>query len=293
MSAQSLHSFYLSVFCPLFLRSRSRRTKDLYESTLRSFAKFLERLPTLDDLVDDVVAAYLSWYVALPRSPYSANKQRDNLLAIWRFAARKRYVDRYPDVQAETEPIRVPRAWTTDEIARLFLSIAKEPGWIAGVPASAWWRALHLVAWDCGERIHAIRSLLWEHVDLRSEWIYVPAEIRKGKREDRAYRIARDTRDALEAIRLPSRAEVFPWPWASENYIYAKYRPILQRAGLPSDRKHMFHCLRKSVASHYEAAGGDATKLLGHSARRVTMAYLDPRIATPPQAVDKLFRPGA
>jgi integrase len=50
--------------------------------------------------------------------------------------------------------------------------------------------------------------------------------------------------------------------------------------------------MRRSVASHYEAAGGNATELLGHSSRSVTLAYLDPRIVPQQHAVDLLFRPG-
>jgi hypothetical protein len=46
------------------------------------------------------------------------------------------------------------------------------------------------------------------------------------------------------------------------------------------------------VASHAEAAGMNATELLHHSTRKVTLAYLDPRIVKRPQAADVLFRPG-
>lgn len=74
--------------------------------------------------------------------------------------------------------------------------------------------------------------------------------------------------------------------------IYNRYRKILEEAGLPTDRNHKFHCLRRSVASYFEAVGGDATKLLGHSTRRVTeKSYLDPTITETKHASDLLFRP--
>jgi integrase len=63
-------------------------------------------------------------------------------------------------------------------------------------------------------------------------------------------------------------------------------------AGLPDTREYKFHVLRKSVASHYEAAGGNATDLLKHSSRKVTLTYLDPRVVRPAAPVDLLFRPG-
>lgn len=48
----------------------------------------------------------------------------------------------------------------------------------------------------------------------------------------------------------------------------------------------------QSAASYFEAAGGSAQKLLGHSDSRVTKRhYLAPRIVKPPQASDLLFRP--
>ncbi len=48
--------------------------------------------------------------------------------------------------------------------------------------------------------------------------------------------------------------------------------------------------MRKSVASHATAAGANAAAMLGHSDPRVTLAsYIDPRVATPPQASDVLF----
>ena len=73
---------------------------------------------------------------------------------------------------------------------------------------------------------------------------------------------------------------------------YRRMGRIMLRAGLPDSREFKFHAIRKSTASHYEAAGGNATKLLGHSSRKVTQTYLDPRIVQTTPAVDLLFRPG-
>jgi integrase len=55
---------------------------------------------------------------------------------------------------------------------------------------------------------------------------------------------------------------------------------ILERAGLPKDRRCKFHKIRKTTASYYEAAGGSAQRLLDHSSPAVTRKYLDPRIVT-------------
>lgn len=289
INAISLPDFYRDVYEPLKLRSRSERTRELYRTTLRTLARFLGRVPTLSDLSDDQVNRYLSWFRRLPREPASVNKERSNVLAIWRFAARKKFVDQWPDVDAEIEPKRVPVAWTDAEVFRLFSSIAREQGLIASIPASTWWQGLHLVGWDTGERIGALVGLRWTDVDLVGQWALCSAESRKGKREDRIYRLADDTIQVLKSMRRPF-VHVFEWPY-HKAYLWAKYAAILRRAGLPTDRKSKFHRLRKTVASNFEAAGGNATELLGHSRRSITERYLDPRIVTRPQAADILFRP--
>jgi len=287
----SLETFFLDYFAPLFLRGRTANTLRLYRTTQRNLAKFLERRPRLSDLNDVTVNRFLHWFRELGRSPCSVNKERSNLLAMWRFACRKRFLVEWPDVKADIEPVRVPHAWTCDQVARLFAACDAEPGKLCGVPAGVWWRGLHLVVWDTGERIGAVRDLLWHHADLDGQYMLVPAELRKGKRRDRLYKLAPDTVAVLSSMRNPPRDEIFPWPYC-RTYLWNKYDRILQRAGLPTDRTSKFHCVRRSVASHYEAAGGNATELLGHSSRSVTLKYLDPRIVPCEHAVDLLFRPG-
>lgn len=285
-----LRTFFFESFSPLALRSRTFNTRRLYVSSLNSFERFLSRPATLADLNDETVSRYLSWFRQLPRSAHSSNKERNNLLAIWRFACRKRLIDVWPDVEPEAQPERIPQAWTKAQLAKLFEAAGEEPGIIGSVMACYWWRALLYMLWDTGERIGAIRYLEWKHVDLDGGWVTIPAELRKGGKRDAAYRLAPDTVAALRAIYRPQCDRVFPWD-RNENYLWTRYVRILERAGLPSDRNSKFHRMRRSVASHFEAAGGNATELLGHSKRCVTRAYLDPKITRPPQATDLLFRP--
>ena len=92
--------------------------------------------------------------------------------------------------------------------------------------------------------------------------------------------------------RLASRTVslIFPWPYCP-SMLWLRYKKIIRRAGLPTGRKRAFHCMRKSAASHFEAAGGNATELLGHSDRRVTLSYLSPTIVKPQQSSALLFSP--
>jgi integrase len=289
-NVETLRDLFTLVYSPLKLRGKATSTKQQYLIQIRHLHRFLGRDAKLIDLDDELISSFLGWIVDQGKSPATANKARNHILALWRMAARKRLVEKFPDVPAEREPERIPSAWTADDLRKLFISCQQEPGHLAGVAACKWWTALHHCMWDSGERIGALLRLRWQHVDLESAWLIIPAELRKGKRQDKSFRLHADTVAALKAIREPARPIIFEWP-KNVLLIYRDYRRILERAGLPTDRRSKFHRMRRSTASHFEAAGGNATELLGHTSRRTTNAYLDPRIIQPPQASDVLFRP--
>lgn len=286
---QKLLDFFETVYDPLRLRGKSELTRHHYRVQIRHFHRYLRRAPTLADLTDDGVARFLSWF-RKGRSPATVNKARNCLLAMWRLAARKTLVAVWPDVAPEPEPERVPRAWMPEELTKLFGACQLEEGEVGGVPAAKWFRCIHLCMWDTAERVHAVMALRWSDVDLANGWVIVPAEARKGKHRDKAFSLHPDTVAALREIQEPRRELVFPWPF-DVSYLYVRYKKLLRRAGLPTDRKSKFHRMRKSAASYMEAAGGNATDFLDHSSRDTTKAYLDPRICHRQQASSLLFRP--
>lgn len=291
MRRQTLRDFYREKFEPLRLRSRRPNTKRLYRSTLNAFDAYLGRPALLSDLNDETVNAFAAARLDSGLSKFSVNKDLSNLLAIWRWAHRKGFVKNWPDVELETLPVLSPVALTRDELARVKAAIAEETKSIAGVPGPRFWLALFLLIWDSGERIGAVMALTWDRVDLPGRWVRFHYDDRKGGRADNLIQIADDTAFALTAIRR-KEGKVFVWPF-SPNYIYERLAPIMLRAGLPDSKLYKFHCLRKSMASHLKAAGGDPQRALGHSCEKVTRAYIDKRIAPDGQPpVDLLFRPG-
>lgn len=285
----NLHQFFSNLYKPLRLLGRSSRTVVLYEYSIKLFGRSLGREPVLEDLNDIEVANHLQTLLDEGRSPHGVRKERSQLLAIWNFAARKRYVHNFPEVPPIVAPMQTPKAWTRGELESLFSACRCEGGAIGGVPARRWWYAIHCVLWDTGERIGAILQLSW--ADLDDDWLTIRAEYRKGRRVDRVVKLHPMT---VEAIRLLSQKNdlIFPWPY-SDTYLYRVYNRILRRAGLPTDSKSKFHRMRRSFASHLHAAGADATAACGHSSDEVTRkSYLDPRIATSAQPADILFRAG-
>jgi site-specific recombinase XerD len=286
----TLRSVFDKVYRPQKLRHASPSTVLQYRINLDRFDRMLGRPAVLTDLNDNTIADLMAYTIQQGRKPRTANKVRDNLLAFWRFCARKGIVKEWPDVEPVHEPERIPEAWTEQQLRQLFASASHETFVYGGVLGCDWWLALFSILWDTGERIRAILQIEWEQIDLQGRWLKVLAEQRKGRQQDMLFRLHPDTIKRLEKIRKPERDKVFPWPF-NLSLIYHHLNRIQKRAGLPTNRFSKFHRIRKSVASHAKAAGMDATHLLGHSSPRVTKAYIDPRICQTKHASDVLFRP--
>lgn len=284
----SLRMLMTSKYFPTNAKIRSDQTKHQYAFAINNLSESLGREPTLQDLTDDNIAAMMLFLVRKNLAPRTINERRGRIHTFWLWLAKRGYVSTWPTTAKLIEPERTPRAWTREQLAAVFAAGDRERIIIAGVPGPLWWKSLHYGLWDTGERITALMNCEWKHLD--GEWLTVPAEIRKGRKKDMVYRLDAETVAAIAEIRKPERTKIWPWPYCT-SYLWIRYKIIRKRAGLPTDRRSAFHRLRKSVASHFEAAGGNATELFGHSSRSVTRAYLDPTIVKPKQAIDLLFRP--
>lgn len=286
-----MSSFLLDVcenlYFKLNTRIRDEKTRRHYRFAIGNLSRILGRRPRLNDLTDDNVSAVMMDLLERGRCTRTANERRDRLNALWTWLAKRGMVKTFPTNVGLIEPERVPVGWLEEEIPLLMAAFNQETKELDGVPAPAWWKTLHMAMWNSSERIGALIQCQWKH--LRKPWLVIPAELRKGKRADKAYRLSDETLEAIESIRNPKRKLIWPWPhhW---TYLWIRYKIIRERAGLPTDRYSSFHRMRKTVASHFEAAGGNATQLLGHSSRKQTMKYLDPRITGEKQAADVLFK---
>lgn len=284
-----IDSFFSTTFWPRKKHRCSENTERLHRVAIRNFGRFLERPATLADFTDETMADFI--HARIKRvSPFTANRDAEKLLTVWRWAARKKFVETFPDVEFAREPKRVPMGWLQEEVGILFRTIDLLRGFVGIIPARLYWHGLHAVIWDSSERIGAVREVRWDDLDLRSGWLNVRAEYRKGKREDKAAELHADTLNLLR--QFPRReGPIFPWPFC-EGTLYNHYKKILASAGLPTDRRSKFHRVRRTVASYFKAAGGNAQELLGHANARTTELYLDPRICGAPQPCTLIFRPG-
>jgi integrase len=158
---------------------------------------------------------------------------------------------------------------------KLMKACESATGRIGDIPAADWWSALVSVIYDCGERISAVLSITPSDIDADGG-LTVRGEYRKGKTRDRRYKLRQKTIQRLAVIK-PKSGAFFRLPF-SKCLLFSKFGKILERAGLPNTRRDKFHKIRRTTASNFEAAGGNATQLLDHTDRRTTEAYLDPRV---------------
>jgi len=282
-----LVNFFTHHYRPRRLLGKSENTTRLYLLSIRAFGKSLGHQATLADLTDENLITHMQSVLDNHRSPATANKDRCQLLAIWRLAVQLKMVDTWPNVPQLIEPERTPTAWLSSELLALLDTAAKQQGDFCGVPRSLWWRAMLLLCLDTGERIGAVALMRWEW--LNGEWATMPAEARKGKKRDKAFKLSPTTLEAIQAVRdvKVGGPKVFPWPYC-RMYLWTLYKRLLVEANLPSGRRDKFHKLRRTTASTVHAAGLDAQDALDHEYRRTTKRYLDPRFNRERQPCDVL-----
>ncbi len=261
-------------------------TARLFELSIRQFSLTLLRHAEVADLTEERMAQHIVRRQLKGTAAATIAGEQRKLYALWRFACKQNYLSVWPTSHPVRVPNRIPRAWTVDELRKLF-ACTKFAVDVGQVDGQLWWSALFSCLWNTGERITAMLSLRWDGVDLDGLTLYLPAEVRKGGQVDRMYPIAEETAQLLR--RLPREYRPFFWPY-DLGTLYNRLNRMLLKGELPADRRSKFHRIRKSTASHYEAAGGNAMKLLGHSSPKVTATYLDPRIVPTESAVDKLPR---
>jgi integrase len=251
--------------------------------------------PTLlSDLSSSLVSGWLRALLDSGRSPSTVNSKRSAVLTLWRAAAEQGLAPEVPKISKAIAPKKIPVTWSLDEVERIFAACDSLRGFWEDTPVWLCWKIGLSIFWDTGCRLAETLG-----ADLRDVWLdhgvlFVPASHRKGRREDRIYRLHPQTL-ALVRQSLPSdRKKLFPFPWG-EKQIWDHYRRVLAIAGLPGDRSRMFHCIRRTTESFAAARMGIAwaAAAVGHSETVARERYVSPLIAPAPALIDAIPRPQA
>jgi integrase len=294
-----LQELFDTLYRPLRLRGRSPNTTRLYGCVIRAYGRWLGRDPELRDLDELVLARYLE-HRATQVALLTVERERSGLMALAGLAWERRLIETKPTCPPGAIPDRVPQAWSIAELQAV-MAAASDPTTyrvrqtgrppLFGKPIAAvrhptvsaetkarFFTALLPVLYESGERVGAMLEARIEDYD--RPHLVVRAEARKGRKRDRVYRFTDATCDLIEAA-IGGRTEglVFAWPM-TRTYLFTCFGTAVKAAGLNTRKRLRFHQIRRSAASHYAAAGGDAVEMLDHSSPKITKRwYLDPRLA--------------
>lgn len=244
---ETLKRFFEDTYRPRRLADSSARTIGDYRGCIERLSQFLGHDVAARELCDDLIERFLVAMLGTGLAPSTVNnKYRASLLALWRYAWRKRKTEELPrDVEKFREPTRLPEAWSQAEVARIIAAAGSAEGDFCGVPSRLWWPALLLTLYDTGLRIDALLGTRTD--ELRADgWLFVGFDRQKQK-ADQAFKLHPETMAAIAAT-MPGRRELlFPWPYADRRHaLWNRFRKILQAAGLPHGRRDLFHRIRRT-----------------------------------------------
>ena len=281
-SESTLPELFEYGYLPMRLIGKSRKTIRPIRTAVTHWRNFARRHPTTADRHQAVrPVSTASNSEGWPRLGQHVLRRLDGGAA---FAANEdsgSLIQKLPRMRKLKEPKRVPLALTVEEFQKVLATAQCWPYTIAGCPASAWWTALLLVAWESGLRYTALLLLRSVDVVWDSAGLICQADTQKDK-EAKWFPLPPHVWKRCGPSTIPQRELLFPRD-VTIDCVGRWFRKILNASGIyaPEGCCMRFHRIRRSKARYTKALGGDATAALGHSGPAVTERYYDPRIVKP------------
>jgi integrase len=282
------------------LREYSRKRTEMEEKSVRlldyslnNFRAFLGREAEITDLSEEKILDHLRWNAA-KRAAATANHHRGNLMTLWGFAKEMRLTEPPPKIGKKKEPHRDPVAWTLDEVTTLYEATSLLEGFYPGcpIPISLCWKIAIAICWDTAVRLEAIKEALMDDLDLKTGIWLCRAETIKGKHGDEIKQLHHDTLSIIQQSLWVPRKHIWPFP-GTKDTATRHLGKLLRLAGLPDDRKHKFHCMRRTAESHAACKLGieQAAAAVGHTPAVARKSYISQKIFRPPALIEGLPRP--
>lgn len=130
---------FQNLYRPLNARL-SARTVTLYGYSIRKYGQYLARVPTLADFDNLTVGRYLQSLIESGLAISSVNKERRQLLALWRAARDEGLLLKGPRLKPLPEPDRIPRALSVDQLIAVRKATCTMPGLICAIPSTTFCR---------------------------------------------------------------------------------------------------------------------------------------------------------
>jgi integrase len=284
-AATSILDFFEGHYLPLRLSASSIRTAKSYRDSLRLLERIAGRPTPLGEVDRTLIARMMADRVAAGRSAATANKHRQEVLAILSEALDCELIDKLPRIKKLKRLKTIAEAWRPEEVAAILAAAKKRPGFLNDeIQAALFWEALLLLLFNTGLRISAAMSLGCAECSLDRRQIHIHARDQKQKADQR-FDLWPSTVRAIRRLGSHRRglARVFD-DWAADrtnvywHQLGRIFKRILKRAGLGGGAKDGFHKIRRTFATRVVQTTGSvetARLLLGHSTILITNAYVD------------------
>ena len=109
----------------------------------------------LSELSLALMVAWMRW-LGESRAAPTVNKKRSVVMAIWRHAAEAGHCSPPPRVAKAREPLRIPNAWSIEQVRDLFAACDRLPGWWEGGPVALYSKMGLSLIWDTGCRVNEL-----------------------------------------------------------------------------------------------------------------------------------------
>lgn len=264
-------------------------TGNMYGYSVNSFQRFAGSDVRLRKLTDELLLSFIQRRLK-EVGPKTVKRERGDVLMLWKAAARQKLCKPPGDIPSIRLPRTLPTAWYPEEARRLVDATRGLSGEMrgTGISRADWWTSLFYFLFDSLARISAALAVTPLQVNLDHRYAVLSWQTSKTKVEQ-AVRLHERTVEAIRVIHDTGRDLIWPYPY-NRRRIWLDLKRILRKAGLPSDRYHMFHATRRTTATVAAARDGMAAaeRLLGHNGRSCLKYYIDPRQLPTLQAPDVL-----
>lgn len=284
------------------LMDRYRIARDLttkagynYQIVCNLAQRFAGRELTTDELFTiEFLESWLAWLkttppprrrlASQPRSKSTLRGKIKHFWTLWRFAWSRKLTTRKPQrskLPTIKVPVEDPVAWSIEEYGRILeqAKTARPVMWWTG----RHWFTLLAVYFITTERFRALMACRRDDID--NEHLRIRGSNTKDKKASSHRLPSWLLKEMLSLPRAgdwiePGRANlIWQWPNSLDNMREHYKRDILTPAGLPADRYHLFHCIRRSGLTELvnEAGLEVAQRQARHFSPGLTMSrYVDP-----------------
>lgn len=269
-----------------------REIRDSSAKQLRmSVRLFVEQVGTDPEIDDLSHHQFNAWAKANPRKwhPCTMKRRISDVIGVWTYAYSTEETENRPNrlrVRKPRVPRTIPEAWTLEDLESMLASCDTFDQVMSnGIVRGDLLRAVVLVGYHTALRPADLRRL--HRSQLLASGKPIPMEKRGGDQ------VLASTPDyVIDFINSTygDESRVFAWPYREDYFYRRAWKPMLNAAGLPYDKRQGLQKLRRTAVSHGEAVEeGYGAKLAGHRrGSAVTyQSYVDPRI-TQTGAVNRL-----